>query len=475
LNQGSNVAMSRRFTFETRARLGYVILAVMLAAGMGYAIHRSYVVADDQIARLRAEEDEITLVERLRWSSELLVSAGRGYLISGEPSLLTETRIDKSRFDDNLRALRDKSLTPTGLELVAAVQQAATEFQQVQQQLLDARQHGEASEVLVARFDTELLAHNRALDTALSRLVDYKERALSRVYERARAERARLAAWLYGLLAVLVVAGIVIASYFARLLGRSFRAEHAASEAAGRAVATRDEVMAIVAHDLRNPLGAITISASLLQNECDAARARERAATIANIAMRMEYLIKTMLDVATMEAGRFSLVPASCRVEELLAEVIELFQPLARSKAIALELRSVPDLTIHADRERVLQVFSNLVGNALKFTPREGKVTLSAEQHGDEARFAVIDTGPGISRSHLPHVFDRFWGDMTPGVKSTGLGLYIARVIVTAHGGRIWVKSEPGHGAAFYFTLPLEQSSSVPTARSVARQRPWGT
>jgi signal transduction histidine kinase len=458
-------------TFETKARLGYAILAVLLAAGMAYAIHRSSLVADEQIAQLRAEENEITLVERLRWSSELLISAGRGYLISGDPSLFTEMRIDRSRLDDNVRALRDESLTPIGHELVTAVQEAAAAFELVQQQLVDARERGEDSTVLVKRFDTELLTHSRALDASLTHLIDYKERALARLYEGSRADRARLATWLYGLLAVLVATSVVIAFYFARLLGRSFHAEQAASEAARRAVATRDEVMAIVAHDLRNPLGAITMSATLLEDESEAPRVKERASSIANIAMRMEYLIKTMLDVATMEAGRFSLVPAGCHVNEVLAEVMELFEPLARSKEIQLERRGPDGLVIHADSERLLQVFSNLIGNALKFTPRGGKVTLVAEQEGNDVRFAVIDTGPGISATQLPHVFERFWGDMTPGVKSTGLGLYIAKEIVNAHGGRIWVASEPGGGAAFYFTIPLEVSSNVPVARSVARPR----
>lgn len=467
--------MRRPMTFESKARLGYVLLAVLLAAGMAYAVRRSSILADEQVEQLRAEENEITLVERLRWSSELLISAGRAYMISGDPSMFTEMRIDRSRFDDNVRALRDESLTPMGHELVAAVQEAAIAFEQVQQQLLDARQRGEDSAELVSRFDTDLLGHSRALDAALTHLIDYKERALADLYERARADRFRLAAWLYGLLAVLVVTGIVIASYFARLLGRSFNAERAASDAARRAVATRDEVMAIVAHDLRNPLGAITMSASLLEDESEASRVKQRAASIANIAMRMEYLIKTMLDVATMEAGRFSLLPAGCYVDELLDEVMELFQPLARSKGIELEARGARELVIHADRERILQVFSNLLGNALKFTPRGGHVTVVAEREDDHVRFGVVDTGPGISAAQLPHVFERFWGDMTPGVKSTGLGLYIAKEIVAAHGGRIWIESEPGHGAAFNFTVPLELSTNVPPARSVARQRPQGS
>jgi signal transduction histidine kinase len=118
--------------------------------------------------------------------------------------------------------------------------------------------------------------------------------------------------------------------------------------------------------------------------------------------------------------------------------------------------QSVADagLAVLADRERVFQVLSNLVGNALKFTPSGGRVSLSVEQQGATVRFAVCDTGPGIPPVSLPRVFDRFWTE-TPGKKGTGLGLFIAKGIVDAHGGRIWVESELGHGATFAFTLPL--------------------
>src|SRR5690349_3775465 len=123
--------MRAAMNFENTARLGYVLLALLLGSGMAYAVHRSYIDTDEQIDALRAEENAITLVERLRWSSELLLSAGRGYLLSGEPKLFTDVQIDRSRFDDQVRTLRTQSLTPFEHDLVTAVQQTAASLTQV--------------------------------------------------------------------------------------------------------------------------------------------------------------------------------------------------------------------------------------------------------------------------------------------------------------------------------------------------------
>jgi signal transduction histidine kinase len=138
-----------------------------------------------------------------------------------------------------------------------------------------------------------------------------------------------------------------------------------------------------------------------------------------------------------------------------------MFDSLAASKQVRFEqIAKEPDLAILADRERVLQVLSNLIGNALKFTPPGGNVTLSIEREGPMARFGVLDTGPGIASDNLPHVFERFWRE-TPAEKGTGLGLFIAKGIVDAHGGRIWVESEVGRGTRFYFTLPIAVAAAV--------------
>jgi signal transduction histidine kinase len=439
-----------RMSFEMKALLGYLIVAMVLVLGPALSVRRLSSAVDEQIARLRAEEREITFVERLRWRSEVIVSDGRGYLLSGDPTLLTELERSVIKFDENVGALG----TPAD-PFVAETTQAARNFRRVQRDLATARQRSDDTRGLIGRFESELLPLRRDLDQSLARLVDHKQAALQDFYMAAKTSRDRLELWLNVLHGLMILAGLAVAWYFAKLLGRSYRQELEAKEAASRAVAARDEVMSIVAHDLRNPLGAIMLKASLLQKVADPDKIRQHAESIGNVTMRMEYLIKTMLDVTTIDAGKFMVSPAPCAVQNLLRETQAMFDPLAASKEIQLEHGKIePGLTVRAESERVLQVLSNLVGNALKFTPPGGRVTLSADREGAMVRFAVLDTGPGIPRESLSRVFDRFWKKEISGKKGTGLGLFIAKGIVEAHGGRIWVESDLGHGAKFYFTLP---------------------
>jgi signal transduction histidine kinase len=300
-------------------------------------------------------------------------------------------------------------------------------------------------------------------------LVEHKETRIKGVYAAANRERARLVLGMAGLLGVLVLASLGVSWYFGGRLARSHEETQNALEVMRKAVAARDEIMGIVAHDLRNPLGAITMRAALLKHETDSESTRHHAESIENVAMRMEYLIKTMLDAATMEAGRFSVTPAPCAVEDLLRETVDMFAGLFASKHVRLDGQArAAGLTIQADRERVLQVLSNLLGNALKFTPQGGEVRVSIETQREMVRFTVSDTGPGISAENLSRIFERFWKDETPGKKGTGLGLFIAKGIVEAHGGQIWVESEPGRGSRFHFTIPSAKTRSTARASTEA-------
>lgn len=456
-------------SFERTARLSYAIVLVVIALGMAIAVRRVGSVTDDQVARIRVEEYEVTLIERLRWNTELITSDGRGYLISGEPDLLARVRATEASFDENVRMLRQSMSGTSGDDLVTDVERATKDFRNAQEDLFAARQRPEETGALIRRFETELRPRHHKIETSLDRLVADREAALAGFYWSAEAERQRWTMWLYGSLGALVLIGLGVAWYFARRLGRAYGLERAALATARKAIAARDELMGIVAHDLRNPLGAITMKAGLMKMMAESEKVRQDVESIENIAMRMDYLIKTMLDVATIEAGRFSLVLGPCDVDDLLRETHELFADLSAAKQIRLE-RDVKDsrLQIEADRERLLEVLSNLLGNALKFTPAGGSVTISTERQADGAvRFAVSDTGPGISGADSPHIFDRFWKRPTSGKKGTGLGLFIAKGIVEAHGGRIWVESQPGRGATFYFTVPMviaeRAESSLPS------------
>jgi PAS domain S-box-containing protein len=227
-------------------------------------------------------------------------------------------------------------------------------------------------------------------------------------------------------------------------------------EQAQEAVRAREEVVAIVSHDLKNPLNAILMSAGLLRrSSADLVRVHQQADAIERSVHRMRSLVRDLLDLARLEAGRFTLDRQSHAVGPLATEALALLQPLAQQKGLLLEADTVPAGTAHAlcDRERVMQVFSNLVGNAIAFTPQGGRVTVQARANDSEIAFSVADTGPGIPPDEQRLVFERFWKSRSSR-QGTGLGLSIAKGIVEAHGGRIWVESRQGEGALFLFTLP---------------------
>src|SRR5262249_12414573 len=245
-------------------------------------------------------------------------------------------------------------------------------------------------------------------------------------------------------------------------LARSVSKTKQALELARRALSARDEVSEIVAHDLRNPLAVIVLRCSMLQTEGDVEAMRRQVRVIENLALRMEYLIRTMLDVAALEEGRLSLAPSQCDVGELLDHTTDMFGNLLESKRIRLDRRICPQqLAIRADRERVLQVLSSLIANAITASPPGGAIEVAAELHDGEVRFAVSDAGPGISAEHIARIFDRFFKHEVHGQSGASLALFVAKGVTAAHGGRIWVKSEAGRGSTFYFTVPAVDVSAT--------------
>lgn len=233
------------------------------------------------------------------------------------------------------------------------------------------------------------------------------------------------------------------------------------ADEAERAARTRDEVLAMVSHDLRNPLNLVMTSGSfLLESAAELApRQREQLRMIYRAAEQMNRLIQDLLEVSGMEAGHIAVEPRSEPVEPLMREACSALEHAAGAKAIRLTCEPEDDLPrVRADRDRLLQVFGNLIGNALKFTPEGGEVRVRAVRDGNQVRFSVSDTGPGIDEQDLPHVFDRFWQAQRAREGGAGLGLAIVRGIVLAHGGEIRAESEVGRGSTFSFTLPAENS-----------------
>jgi PAS domain S-box-containing protein len=237
---------------------------------------------------------------------------------------------------------------------------------------------------------------------------------------------------------------------------------YAESQRANRA---REELLAIVSHDLRNPLNSIVASAGMLQRAAPSPELAKRPIQIIlSAAGRMERLISDLLDFAQINAGQLVVAQQTFEARSVVHDSLEMFKPLAAEKQVRLvsDVRE-EGLQLYCDRGRVLQILSNLLGNAIKFTPAAGSVTVRAERAGRELTFAVSDTGPGISEEQFAHIWDRFWSVKKPQITGVGLGLSIAKGLVEAHGGRIWAESTVGAGSTFYFTLPLaaEQLTSA--------------
>lgn len=237
--------------------------------------------------------------------------------------------------------------------------------------------------------------------------------------------------------------------------------------AAGRAIQVRDDVLAIVAHDLRNPLSAILIEAETLRRS--AARldsdARESVEAITLSGTRMNRLIQDLLDVTRLEAGPLAIERRALSAAALIADAFELCKGLVsrRAQELRLDVRgALPD--VWADRDRLLQVFDNLVGNAVKFSKPDAFITLGAASRDHEVAFWVADSGPGISIEDQAHLFDRFWQARAGGRAGAGLGLPIVKGIVEAHCGKVSVESEPGRGSTFLFTIPTAENVPHPSA-----------
>lgn len=241
-------------------------------------------------------------------------------------------------------------------------------------------------------------------------------------------------------------------------------------ELADAAITTRDDFLGMVAHDLRTLLGGMAMSAAALKTipqDSDVWEQVEREASRQQrFTARMTRLVGDLLDVVSIEAGKLQVEPAPNEAMQLVRETLDAFEPVAAARGIALSARvGSGSLLGQFDRERILQVLANLVSNAIKFTNHAGAVFVLAEPVGDDVQFSVADDGPGVPPEKVEAIFERYWQVASYDRRGLGLGLYISKCIVEAHGGRIWLEQRKAGGSKFVFTLPGRRhapSSSKP-------------
>jgi signal transduction histidine kinase len=227
-----------------------------------------------------------------------------------------------------------------------------------------------------------------------------------------------------------------------------------------RAVKSRDDVLAVVSHDLKNPLAIVILSFELLKkkiikDKIEDERINKSVDSIGRAAQVMKDLIQNLLDQVKIEAGALELNLQKENISEVIKESELLFDSIANERSITI-VNQLPHgpLDAYCDKKRLMQILSNLIGNAIKFLNPGGKISVKATKNEQNVVITITDNGPGIPSEELPHLFDRYWQAKKTANKGTGLGLSIVKGLVEAHGGKVWVSSQLSVGSTFSFTLP---------------------
>lgn len=473
--------MFSNWNFNKKVALIFSITVILSSFVTWISISALRQVIRDKDRVIFIDSEQLFHIFELRVALVSMADAGRGFLISGEKEpFLRQMQASRSKFREELRLLKGVLPGDNQQQLLHEIDQEETlhnaEFWRATQLRI-----GETTtrgvKTFIRYFNSALAPSLDKISQLLSDLSQLEERELLNA-KRDSLQAERRASITIVLLAVFESLLIAFLLYYliralsilkqtegnlAQLLSeeRNARAE------AQRAIQMREDLLAVVSHDLKNPLAAILMSTSLFfkmnvdaKNET-ARKALRYAEGIKRSVDRMRRLIDDLLETAKIEAGVLSISRREADAGPLALQAIELFETLAHEKKIFLERNISPgNLKIFCDPDRVLQIFSNLLGNAIKFTESGGLIRVSLELFGEHAHFSIQDSGLGIHSEQVPHVFERYWQDRTLGSRGTGLGLYIAKYLVEAQGGKIWVESEVGRGSTFHFTLPLVYASA---------------
>jgi signal transduction histidine kinase len=435
-----------RFRSQLFGAIGALVLVSLFCGAMTAVTIHVTTQSADRVAH-RVVED-LEALHRVRLTAEQLVAAGRGYLLMANPverARLAELDAELDRSLDALRARSRGGMSPK----IAKVEQTATDYAGVLATAVEQRGKGQEISQIV---EQDVAPRRASLEAAVEDLTDLEQDELSAVSARAAGAERTVGFATFAACVFAITIGLVLAVTTSKRLAGQFDRESAEKAAAKDAALSRKELLDVVSHDLRSPLSAILLGLELLTAEHGDAR---YVSVISHSAERMQRLVNDLLDASKAEVAQLELARLPCEPRALVDSVIEQFQDLAKAAGVRLRGASPEGGTINVDRERIVQILANLVGNAIKFTRSGGEIVVAASRTGERVTFEVSDMGPGIPADEQAGVFEAYrQGSHTLHRGGVGLGLYICKKLVEAHGGKIGVRSSSGQGSTFWFELP---------------------
>ena len=406
--------------------------------------------------------EELILAQKLNYEISRQLAAIPIYALSGDESVLVSLDSNRKDVANVLGMLKKRANDQKEKEQLNEIFLAEKNIHATAKVGVMMSRSGATARELSDYFNSlRPLNDSRSLLSLLESLVDNK----TTEFKNAKIEDAKLSKRVLITLGVVSIICIIFAAFISSLIVKNIKQKKLNEEKMAYISNARKEIVDTVSHDLKNPLSSIKLGLQYIERKIFRNSGSldedlsKRILTILRSVDKMDKMISNLLDHTKLEAGKLVLESIDCELAGFTKEVVEQFRAVAESKNIKLSLElEQTGKVIFCDQTRVEQVLSNIIGNAIKFTPAGGEIHVMMSFKEDYVVISIRDSGHGMSKDQLEHIFDRYWQVPGTSKQGNGLGLAIAKIVVETHQGKIWAESELGKGSTFYFSLPVDSS-----------------
>lgn len=449
--------------FYRKIYFNIFLTLVFLFGFIGFAILSLDKIVEEKNELVSVHAVELILAQKLHSEISMQFAAMPIYVLSGDESVLTSFDNNRKDFARILATLKSKDNDKGEQKLLDEISIAEKAMHESGVKAIGMIRGGASPKVVHDYFRKLRPEDRKNLPSLLQTLVDTKMRE----FEGAKKEDARISKRVLIFLSLASIVCIIFAGVISSLIIKIIKNKKRSEEKEAYISNARKEIIDTVSHDLKNPLSSIKLGLQYLEKKISRNEnytdidVTKGLTIIFRSVDKMEKMISDLLDHTKLEAGKMVLDPTECNLATFTNEIIEQFRPIALSRKIRLTSDLIEDgTTVYCDQVRIEQVLSNIIGNALKFTPEGGEIHVLMSFKKDDVIISIHDSGYGMSKDQLNHVFDRYWQVKETSKQGTGLGLAIAKIVIETHHGRIWAESEPGKGSSFHFSLPLDPDHS---------------
>lgn len=480
----NSIKKSSRWSFE---QLSLLVLSIgFVVAIAGAWIHamslRQTVAASNGVVNV--DVTALIEVEKIRNIVESQVADSRSFFLLGSKALFDKLKKDKQTFTDSLASFEKQYKLPQIAEIIKRLDTIQQQHQEVFDQTMDLRAKQTDEKAVAQFYQSKAVPIRSQINESLDEIVKLYDAELDRTRGHGREAAAnaevqipRGMTWLTAVMGVLFSGIALLVIRMLRERTRQIAERNRLFDEAKKAILARDEIVAAISQDLVEPLSMINQAAGTIKDSSPSAEVKDGTEIIKSSVTVIEQQVKDIVDQTKTDMGGLMLRLDQLALDVILEDARLMMQPIAKKRDIRLQFESVnPPVLAFFDYERVMRVLSNLIGNAIKFSPKHNKVVVKVRSDQQFVYVSVADSGPGIPENKLAEIFDNFWQARKTAEQGAGVGLAIVKTIIEAHGGTVRVDSHSGHGSTFTFSLPRRRpvgahlKKPATTVRQTSRQ-----